>query len=167
MFPVLCTIFDLLQLFMEGWKVFRQRRLQVKYETSLTLQRVLYREQRKEFVLLYYEWLMPRVAPPETKRAVKMSFRCSPMTRARTTYLKRTFVRHSQAGRKFPNRAVLLPCGGGRRTLRDQMTRSRSQFKLAIRLGRFFSARAACAPARRLGISVWRTDFWVKPVRVI
>jgi hypothetical protein len=104
---------------------------------------------------------------PKQKRAVKMSFRCSPMTRARATYPKRTSVRHSRAGKRFPNRTVLLSCGGERRTLRDEMTRRRSRFKLAIRLGRFFSARAACAPARRIGVSVWRTDFWVKPVRVV
>jgi hypothetical protein len=119
---------------------------------------------------------------PNKERAVKMYSRCSAMTRARTTYLNRNLVRHSRSRnvrltsgallsyfhdrQSLPLHSPLDPLAARPSDSKHQMARSRSMFKLAIRLGRSFSAHAACAPARRIGISVWRSDFWVKRVRV-
>jgi hypothetical protein len=50
--------------------------------------------------------------------------------------------------------------------LRRGTTTTELNFRLAIRPGRFHSARAARATARRIGISVWRADQWEVPVVV-
>jgi hypothetical protein len=39
-----------------------------------------------------------------------------------------------------------------------------SQFLFAGRLRGLFCDSAACAPARRIGIGIWQTDYWKKAV---
>ena len=65
----------------------------------------------------------------------------------------------------MPRRLVLL-CDRERAGSRQRRTRSESNLRLAIRPGRFPSARAARATARRIGVSVWRSDYWEVPVVV-
>jgi len=64
MFPVLCRNFDLIQLFIEGGRFFPTPD---GHKSNKGVVESGVWEQREEFVLLYYECLMPRVAPAETK----------------------------------------------------------------------------------------------------
>lgn len=117
-----------------------------------------------------------------------MPFRGSPMTRTRTTHPRRNSFQNASCGKNLLTRHVLLSFFHDQRNSplesmfdplaapslpsdapfdsKHQMAWNRLMFRLAVRLGRSFSARAAGAPARRIGISVWRSDFWVKPVRL-
>jgi hypothetical protein len=174
MFPVLCMIFGLASNFSRCCEKFPD-----SGALSLALCRMACPEMRHALgillargnkVMSLSSYCMNALCRgsrrPEKEPDAKKPFRRSFMTRARASYLKRNLVRDARAGREFPNPGVLLSCYGDAGSMRAQMTRSRSRFRLAIRLGRVFSARAACAPPRRIGISVWRSDFWVKPVRV-
>jgi hypothetical protein len=64
------------------------------------------------------------------------------------------------------SRRLALMCERERAGSRRRRMRSESNFRLAIRPGRFPSARAARATARRIGVSVWRSDYWEIPVVV-
>src|SRR5215475_9361403 len=93
------------------------------------------------------------------QRGVIMASVVHPMTRSRIVYPNRALVRHASSRKNLrsPRRLAAL-CERQRSGSRPRTTGPRSNFRLAIRPGRFPSARAARATARRIGVSVWRSD---------
>jgi len=122
-------------------------------------------EQRKGLGLLRMNSLSRR-SRHEIEHGVVTASVVYSMTRLRTVYPNRTLVRHSSRSKNFLRRRLVLLCDRNRPGLGRGRIRTRSKCKLAIRPGRFPRARAARATARRIGISVWRSDYWEIPVVV-
>jgi hypothetical protein len=98
------------------------------------------------------------------QRGVLMASVVHPMARTREMHLNRNDIRQASRRKSFLSRGLVSLCDRSR-TGRKSLRRS-PNFRLAIRPGRFPSARAARATARRIGISVWRSDQWEVPVVV-
>jgi hypothetical protein len=94
------------------------------------------------------------------ERGVVMASVVHSMTRLRTIYPNRNLFRRAWRRKNFLGRRLVLLCARSQSDSRRGRIRTRSRCKLAIRSGRFPSARAARATARRIGISVWRSDYW-------
>jgi len=107
-----------------------------------------------------YEWLditlRSKLAPPKNL--------FESMTRTRSSSAKRKLFRRAIGARHGLSRSVVS--SASRVQNRGRTSSSDCPSVLAIRPGRYFSARAARAPARRIGVMIWRAESWTVPVLV-
>ena len=89
-----------------------------------------------------------------------------PMTRTREIHPGRSDIRQTSRRKNLPPPRLLSLCDRSRLHSGRRTRRRGFSSRLAIRPGRFPSARAARATARRIGVSVWRSDQWEVPVMV-
>ena len=100
------------------------------------------------------------------QRGVIMASVVHPIARTRETHLNRNDIRQASRRKNLLSRGLMSLCERNRMRSGRRNSRRALRSRLAIRPGRFPSARAARATARRIGISVWRSDQWEVPVVV-